>query len=98
MGLDLPQVLLQSLISNSLMIQLYLCEAKESKVKNVKAILLGFEIVFGTEVNFFSSESIGVRAEEPHLSYLADILGYKVGTLLAVFLGLPYVRGSIRKA
>lgn len=35
-------------------------EAFEEQVKNVKAIMLCFEAVFGLKVNFFKSELIGV--------------------------------------
>lgn len=41
-----------------------LCEANEDQVKNVKTIMLCFEVVLGLKVNFFKSELIGVGASE----------------------------------
>ena len=36
------------------------CEPNEDQIKNVKAILLCFEVVSGLKINFFKSELIGI--------------------------------------
>ena len=40
------------------------CDATEDQLKNVKSILLCFEVVSGLQVNFFKNEIIGVRLDD----------------------------------
>lgn len=50
-------------------------EANEVQVKNVKAILLCFEVVSSWKINFFKSQLIGIRVEDQAISKLADVFG-----------------------
>lgn len=54
-------------------------------------------MLLGLKVNFSKSELIGVGAEEGML-HLADIMGCKVGSLPASYLGLPLCVRSSSKA
>lgn len=60
---------------------LLFCDANETQICNIKAILLCFEAVSGLRVNFFKSEMIGVRVNEDRLAMFADLFGCKVGSL-----------------
>ena len=76
---------------------LIFCEANEDQIKNVKAILICFETVSGLKINFFKSKLIGIKVEESLISHLARILGCKVGSFPATYLGLPLCRGKLIK-
>ena len=69
---------------------LIFCDASEEHVKNVKAILLCFEAVSGLKINF-KSELIRIRVGDSFLSRCADLLGCKVESLPASYLGLPFM-------
>lgn len=76
---------------------LIFCGEDEEQIRNVKSILLGFEVVSGLKVNFFKSELIGIRMEDSMLSKYAEILGCRVADLPASYLGLPLCVGSVIK-
>ena len=54
---------------------LIFCEADEDQIRNVKAILLCFEVVLGSKINYLKSELIGIKVGEAHLYQYADTLG-----------------------
>ena len=71
------------------------CGAEEDQVKNVKATILCFEVVSGLRVNFFKSEVIGLRMEQPLLLKFSEIMVCKVGKLLALYLVMPLCSGRV---
>lgn len=78
---------------------LIFCGENEDHIRNVKAILLCFEVVSGLEINFLKSELIGIiRTEKSKLLQYAEILGCKAGDLPASYLGLPLCLGPVSKS
>ena len=76
---------------------LFFCDANETQILNIKVIIFCFEAVSGLRINFFKSETIGVRVNENRLAMLADIFGCKVGSLPFSYLGLPLCHGTPTK-
>ena len=77
---------------------LLFCDANETQICNIKAILMCFEAVSGLRVNFFQSEMIGVRVDEDRLAILADLFGCRAGSLPSSYLGLPLCHSSASKS
>lgn len=57
-----------------------------------------FEAVSGLKLNFFQSKLIGVGVDEQSILMLVDIMGCKVGSLPATYLGLLLCLGGPSKA
>lgn len=68
---------------------LIFCNVNEDQVKNVNVILLCNEVVSGLKEDFYKSELLGVIVEDSLMSCLANIVGRKVGSFPATYLGLP---------
>lgn len=60
--------------------------------------MLCFEAISGLKINFFKSELLGIRVENPSLVRFAEILGCKVGSFPVSYLGLPLCPGHINKS
>ncbi|XP_028070906.1 uncharacterized protein LOC114273346 [Camellia sinensis] len=69
---------------------LIFCDAKATKIGNLRCVLLCFEaeVVLGLQVNLAKSELIPV-GEVDRLSVMAVVLGCKVARLPVSYLGLP---------
>ena len=73
---------------------LLFCNADEDQLRNVKAILLCFEVVSGLRVNFLNSELIGIKVNEDQLNRMANIFGCKASGFPSTCLGLPLCGGT----
>ena len=71
------------------------CDACPEQVTYLRWVLTCFEAVTGLRVNMSKSEMVSI-GEVPNLSYLADILSCRLGTLPMTYLGMPL--GSSFKA
>lgn len=78
-------------ICNVKTIHLFFHEASEEEIKNVKVILICYEAVSDLKINFYKSELIGIEVEEVLMHLYAEVLGCKVGSLHATYLGLRCV-------
>ncbi|XP_026450995.1 uncharacterized protein LOC113351176 [Papaver somniferum] len=58
------------------------------KVKNLRLVLLSFELLIGLKINFAKSQIYGV-GYDGDLSIFSSILGYYHGSLPTTYLGLP---------
>lgn len=67
---------------------LILCEPDPNQIRSLRALLLCFEAVSGLKANLSKSELVPVGLVD-HIRDLAEILGYKVSSLLMKYLGLP---------
>lgn len=63
------------------------CKLKEEEVLNIIAIFLCFEAISGLKVNIFKCKIIGVCTSPSILEALAGLMGCKVGSLPATYLG-----------
>ena len=70
-------------------------DACPEQVTYLRWVLTCFEAVTGLRVNMSKSEMVSI-GEVPNLSYLADILSCRLGTLPMTYLGMPL--GSSFKA
>lgn len=71
------------------------CDACPEQVTYLRRVLTCFEAVTGLRVNMSKSEMVPIR-EVTNLSYLADILSCRIGSLPMNYLGMPL--GSSFKA
>lgn len=71
------------------------CDACPEQVTYLQRVLTCFEAVTGLRVNMSKSEMVPIR-EVTNLSYLADILSCRIGSLPMNYLGMPL--GSSFKA
>lgn len=67
---------------------LILCANFHRQIRLLHCILRCFEGVTGLKVNF-GKTAFMVVVDVPHLDMLVVDLGYKIGSLLATYLGLP---------
>ena len=67
---------------------LVFCDASKEHVKVLSWGFMWFEAISGLKINLHKSELIPVGVV-PNFKDLARVLGYKVGSLLSCYLGLP---------
>ena len=64
------------------------CNADEEQILHVWMLLLCFQAVTGLKVNALKSEMVPI-GEVPNVHVLVEILGYRIGSLLMTYLGMP---------
>ena len=64
------------------------CDANEEQILHVRMLLLCFEAVTGLKVNALKSEMVPI-GEVPNVHVLAEILGFRIGSLPITYLGMP---------
>ncbi|CAN0825290.1 LINE-1 retrotransposable element ORF2 protein [Linum grandiflorum] len=67
---------------------LLFCDAEESQVRNLLAVLLCFQSVTGLRINFLKSRIFSI-GHVPDLLHFAAIFGCEVGNFPTIYLGLP---------
>ena len=65
-----------------------LCDADVEQILHIRLLLLSFQAVTGLKVNVHKSEMVPI-GEVDDVHALAEILGYRVGTLPISYLGMP---------
>ena len=64
------------------------CDADVEQILHIRLLLLSFQTVIGLKVNVHKSEMVPI-GEVVDVHALAEILGYRVGTLPMLYLGMP---------
>ena len=64
------------------------CNADEEQILHIWMLLLCFQAVTGLKVNALKSEMVPI-GEVPNVHVLVEILGYRIGSLLMTYLGMP---------
>ena len=64
------------------------CDAEVEQVLHVRLLLLCFQAVTGLKVNVVKSEMVPIK-EVNNMLALVEILGYRVGALLMIYLSMP---------
>ena len=64
------------------------CDADVEQILHVRMLLLCFQAVIGLKVNVSKSELVPIR-EVNNVHALAEILGYRIGSLPMTYLGMP---------
>lgn len=66
-----------------------LCEPSWSNIRCIKAVLRGFELISGLNINLSKSCIMSVNVEENFLTEVASYLCCETGSIPFVFLGIP---------
>ena len=64
------------------------CNADEEQLLHIRMLLLCFQAVTGLKVNALKGEMVPI-GEVPNVHVLVEILGYRIGSLLMTYLGMP---------